>query len=183
MRTARQDLIGKVLTHLIRTGDGPSQKLRLAVVGDLHTSLSPSNSGPVLISEWLDVFNSHPSIPVSITLHPTSVNENSPVNTSIKLGSKNHEIIRNPFVPINESSLVDAGLKDEVSSLLNMGSEQLTTFGKLAPTTFWVGHERADDTQLDVRWNRGIREVVVNAVALSPIPEKSPRGPVELLTS
>ena len=183
MRTARQELIGKVLTHLIRTGDGPSQKLRLAVVGDLHTSLSPSNSRPVLISEWLDIFNSHPSIPVSITLHPTSVNENSPINTSIKLGSKNHEIIRNPFVPINESSLVDAGLRDEVSSLLNMGSERLTTFGKLAPTTFWVGHERADDTQLDVRWDRGIREVVVNAVALSPIPEKSPRGPVELLTS
>ena len=64
-----------------------------------------------------------------------------------------------------------------------MGSERLTTFGKLAPTTFWVGHGRADDTQLDVRWDRGIREVVVNAVALSPIPEESPRGPVELLTS
>ena len=183
MRTARQELIGKVLTHLIRTGDGPSQKLRLAVVGDLHTSISPSNSRPVLISEWLDIFNSHPSIPVSITLHPTSANENSPINTPIKLGSKNHEIIRNPFVPINESSLVDAGLRDEVSSLLNMGSERLTTFGKLAPTTFWVGHGRADDTQLDVRWDRGIREVVVNAVALSPIPEESPRGPVELLTS
>ena len=182
MRTARQELIGKVLTHLIRTGDGPSQKLRLALVGDLHTSLSPSNSRPALISEWLDVFNSHLSIPVSITLHPTSINENLPIDAPTKLGSKNHEIIRNPFVPINEASLVDAGLRDEVSSLLDMGSQQLTTFGKLAPTTFWVGHERADDTQLDVRWDRGIREVVVNAVSLSPIPEKSPRGPVELLT-
>ena len=182
MRTARQELIGKVLTHLIRTGDGPSQKLRLALVGDLHTSLSPSNSRPALISEWLDIFNSHLSIPVSITLHPTSINENLPIDTPTKLGSKNHEIIRNPFVPINEASLVDAGLRNEVSSLLDMGSEQLTTFGKLAPTTFWVGHERADDTQLDVRWDRGIREVVVNAVSLSPIPEQSPRGPVELLT-
>ena len=182
MRTARQELIGKVLTHLIRTGDGPSQKLRLALVGDLHTSLSPSNSRPALISEWLDVFNSHLSIPVSITLHPTSINENLPIDAPTKLGSKNHEIIRNPFVPINEASLVDAGLRDEVSSLLDMGSQQLTTFGKLAPTTFWVGHERADDTQLDVRWDRGIREVVVNAVSLSPIPEKNPRGPVELLT-
>ena len=183
MRTTRQELIGKVLTHLIRTGDGPSQKLRLAVVADLHTSLSPSNSQPVLISEWLDVFNSHLSIPVSITLHPTSINENLPSDTPIKLGSKNHELIRNSLVPINEASLVDAGLRDEVSSLLDMGSEQLTTFGSLAPTTFWVGHERAADTQLDVRWDRGIREVVVNAVSLSPIPEKSPRGPVELLTS
>jgi len=182
MRTARQELIGKVLTHLIRTGDGPSQKLRLALVSDLHTSLSPSNSRPALISEWLDVFNSHLSIPVSITLHPTSINENLPIDAPTKLGSKNHEIIRNPFVPINEASLVDAGLRDEVSSLLDMGSQQLTTFGKLAPTTFWVGHERADDTQLDVRWDRGIREVVVNAVSLSPIPEKNPRGPVELLT-
>ena len=183
MRTARQELIGKVSTHLIRTGDGPSQKLRIAVVADLHTSLSPSNARPVSIDEWLDVFTSHLSIPVSITLHPTSINEELGSVAAVTFSSTNHEVIRNPFAPINEASLIDAGLRSEVSSLLDMGSEQLAQFGTLAPATFWVGHGSADETQLDVRWDRGIREVVVNAVSLSPIPEKSPRGPVELLTS
>ena len=183
MRTARQELIGKVSTHLIRTGDGPSQKLRLAVVADLQTALSSSNSGPASIDEWLDVFTSHPSIPVIITLHPTLMNQDLFTNTSVKLGSTNHEVVRNSFTPINEASLVDAGLRGEVSLLLDMGSEQLARFGTLAPPTFWVGHGRADEAQLDVRWDRGIREVVVKAVSLSPIPEKSPRGPVELLTS
>ncbi len=181
MRTSNQELIGKVATHLIRTGDVPSRKLRLAVVADLHTSIGHSNSRPVSIGEWLDVFGSHLSIPVSVTLHPISVSDD--ISASAKASSPNLEVVRNSFAPINEASLVAAGLTTEVSSLLQMGAEHLAQFGDLAPTTFWVGHGSADETQLDVRWDRGVRDVVVNAASLSPIPAKNPRGPVELLTS
>lgn len=183
MRTANQELIGKVATHLIRMGDVPSRKLRLAVVADLHTSIGHSNSRPASIGEWLGVFGSHLSIPVSVTLHPISVSDDSSSTASAKASSPNLEVVRNSFAPINEASLVAAGLTTEVSSLLEMGSEHLAQFGALAPTTFWVGHGSADETQLDVRWDRGVRDVVVNAASLSPIPAKNPRGPVELLTN
>ena len=133
------------------------------------------------IGEWLDVFGSHLSIPVSVTLHPISVSDD--ISASAKASSPNLEVVRNSFAPINEASLVAAGLTTEVSSLLQMGAEHLAQFGDLAPTTFWVGHSSADETQLDVRWDRGVRDVVVNAASLSPIPAKNPRGPVELLTS
>ena len=64
-----------------------------------------------------------------------------------------------------------------------MGSNELTKFGDLGPTTLWVSHTSANEAELEVRRARGIRELVVHADSLSPIPEKIPRGTVELVTN
>ena len=52
-----------------------------------------------------------------------------------------------------------------------MGTESLAAFGNLAPTTLWIGHGEADDAQVEVRWGRGIRELIVDPTSLSPMPE------------
>ena len=183
MRTANQELVGKISTHLIRTGNVTSQKLRVAIVANLSTSISSSSDQSAVIANWAATLNSHLSVPVTLTFHAGSI-KNEPSDISItRFTSQSYEIIRNSVIPINEAALIDAGLKSEVSSLLQMGSEGLAQFGELAPTTLWVGHGNADAAQLQVRWDRGIREVIVDPVSLSPIPEKSPRGPIELVTN
>lgn len=185
MRTSSQELVGRVGTHLIRIGDEPSQRLRLALVAEIP--YSPGHSDPKqnfdVVSAWFNLLVNHSDIPVSITLYPNQIG--SAVNeASVEKfqGTKTqHELVRGSFIPIDESALMDAGLNLEVSTLLEMGSEQLRSFGTLAPSTLWVGHGMADAAQVDRRWQRGIREVIVEPSSLSPLPATTPRGPVEIL--
>tara|TARA_B100000579_G_scaffold95057_1_gene75198 strand:- start:1863 stop:3749 length:1887 start_codon:yes stop_codon:yes gene_type:complete len=183
MRTVNQELIGKISTHLIRVGNTPFEKLRIAIIANLDTPGSSSTGQSASLTDWAEMLDSHLSVPVSLSFHGGSTESDLLDSSLLQFASQNYEIIRNPIVPINEASLLGAGLAAEVSSLLELGSDQLKQFGELAPTTLWVGHERANETQLEVRWARGIREAVVHPVSLSPIPKESPRGTVELVTN
>ena len=185
MRTASQELVGRVVTHLIRVGDEPSQRLPLALVVEIPYSLRssdlPENSDAV--SAWLNVLVDHPDIPVSVTLYPNLIDSasNEVAVEKFKGTKVRHELVRGPFIPIDEAALIDAGFNREVSTLLKMGADRLGILGTLSPSTLWVGHGIADAGQVDRRWQRGIREVIVEPSALSPVPVNAPRGPVELL--
>ena len=183
MRTSNQELVGKISTHLIRIGDTPVKKLNIAIVANLDTSIDSSNSQSASLADWSETLSSHLWVPVSLTFHPGSSGTEMSGSSVVKFASKNYEIVRNPIVPINEAALLDAGLGSEVASLLQMGSNELTKFGDLGPTTLWVSHTSANEAELEVRRARGIRELVVHADSLSPIPEKIPRGTVELVTN
>jgi hypothetical protein len=183
MRTANQELVGKLVTHLIRVDERISGELPIVFVADLRNFSPAPNSSSRSVDAWLSVLGSYPSIPVGVTFHPVSVNENLFSSIISSFVKTKHEIIRSPYTPINEADLVDAGLTEEVASLARMGAESLGTIGHLAPPTLWVGHGEADVSQADVRWDRGIRELIVESVSLSPVPEKNPRGPVELLSN
>ncbi|HAX05149.1 MAG TPA: hypothetical protein DCX77_05675, partial [Acidimicrobiaceae bacterium] len=111
MRTANQELVGKISTHLIRTGNVTSQKLRVAIVANLSTSISSSSDQSAVIANWAATLNSHLSVPVTLTFHAGSI-KNEPSDISItRFTSQSYEIIRNSVIPINEAALIDAGLK------------------------------------------------------------------------
>ena len=185
MRTASQELVGRVVTHLIRIGEEPSQRLPLALVAEIPHSAGHSDSKQNVdtASAWFNLLVNHSDIPVSITFQPNQID--SAVNEAAVQqfqGTKTqHELVRGSFIPIDESALMDAGLTREVSTLLEIGSKQLRSLGTLAPPTLWVGHGMADAAQVDRRWQRGIREVIVEPSSLSPLPDTAPRGPVEIL--
>ena len=182
MRTANQELIGKLVTHLIRVDESIPGKLPIVFVADLRNLGAAPKNPSSFIDTWLSVLGDHRSIPVSVTVHPVSISETLSSSVASSFVNTKHELIRSPYTPINEAALVDAGLSEEVAFLTQMGVESLATIGMLAPPTLWVGHGEADSSQVDVRWDRGIRELIVESVALSSAPEKNPRGPVELLS-
>ena len=180
MRTGSQELIGRIVTHLIRLGEEISRKLPVVLVAKIPNS--PHNTDDV-VALWFDVLAKHADIPVTITLHPNLLDDIS--NGDAEIGFQNietlHQFVHSSFVPTNEATLEDAGLSLELSTLLELGSEHLRRLGTLAPPTLWVGHGSADAAQVDHRWARGIREVIVEASSLSPVPPQAPRGPVEVL--
>jgi hypothetical protein len=185
MRTASQELVGRVVTHLIRIGEEPSQRLPLALVAEIPHSPGHSDSKQNVdtASAWFNLLVSHSDIPVSITFQPNQIDSgvNEAAVEQFRDTKTQHELVRGSFIPIDEAALMDAGLTHEVSTLLEIGSEQLRSLGTLAPSTLWVGHGMADAAQVDRRWQRGIREVIVEPSSLSPLPETAPRGPVEIL--
>ena len=185
MRTASQELVGRVVTHLIRIGDAPSQRLALALVAKIpHTTgHSDSKENFNTPSAWFDLLVQHFDIPVSVTFQPNQIDHSVDETTAEKFHTTKtqHELVRGSFIPIDEAALMDAGLSGEVSTLLKIGSEKLRTLGTLAPPTLWVGHGMADTAQVDRRWQRGIREVIVEPSSLFPLPATAPRGPVEIL--
>ena len=185
MRTASQELVGRVVTHLIRIGDAPSQRLALALVAKIpHTTgHSDSKENFNTPSAWFDLLVQHFDIPVSVTFQPNQIDDSVDETTAEKFHTTKtqHELVRGSFIPIDEAALMDAGLSGEVSTLLKIGSEKLRTLGTLAPPTLWVGHGMADTAQVDRRWQRGIREVIVEPSSLFPLPATAPRGPVEIL--
>lgn len=183
MRTGNQELVGKISTHLIRIGSAPLEKLQIAIIANLDSSTGSFTDQSVSLADWAKILNSHLSVPVALTFHADPADTDLMASSLLRFPSENYEIVRNSVVPINEASLLDAGLAAEVSSLLDSGSKALTRLGKLAPTTLWVDYGTADEAQIDVRWDRGIREVVVHPDSLSPVPKESPRGTVELVSN
>ena len=185
MRTANQELIGRIVTHLIRLGAETPRRLPLALVAKIPNPVtnygSPENA--TALSDWLEVLAQHANVPISITLQPNLIDDtsNGIYVENFQNGDAQHELVISPFIPVDEAALVDAGLNTELGVLLDMGSARLETLGNLAPPTLWVGHGSADAAQVDQRWQRGIREVIVEPSSLSPIPDKAPRGPVELV--
>ncbi len=183
MRTKGQELVGRVITHLIRVGGSLPGELPVVFVAHVRELNVPSTDTSGAINSWAKVVRRHPSVPLSITSHPVFIGESSFPSLAPSFADTEHEIVRNPFTPINEAALINAGLGNEVLSLMKMGTESLATIGNLAPPTLWVGHGEADDAQVEVRWDRGIRELIVESASLSPIPDTSPRGPVEFISS
>jgi len=185
MRTASQELVGRVVTHLIRIGEEPSHRLPLALVAEIPHSPGHSDSKQNVdtSSAWFNLLVNHSDIPVSITFQPNQIDSavNEAAVEQFRDTKTQHELVRGSFIPIDEAALMDAGLTREVSTLLEIGSEQLRSLGTLAPSTLWVGHGMADAAQVDRRWQRGIREVIVEPSSLSPLPDTAPRGPVEIL--
>ena len=183
MRTRGQELVGRVITHIIRAGGSLAGQLPVVFIAQIKdfNFESTDTTGP--INSWLEVLRRHPSVPLTITSHPVFIGETSFPSLAPSFTDTKHEIIRNPFTPINEAALINAGLGNEVVSLMEMGTETLATIGTLAPPTLWVGHGEADDAEVEVRWGRGTRELIVESTSLSPIPDESPRGPVEFTSS
>ena len=181
MRTKGQELVGRVITHIVRVGGSLTRRVPVVFIAQIRDFESADAAGS--INSWFQVLRDHPSVPLSITSHPIFIGETSLPSLAPIFTDTKHEIIRNPFTPINEAALIDAGFGNEVASLLKMGTESLAAFGNLAPTTLWIGHGEADDAQVEVRWGRGIRELIVDPTSLSPMPEVNPRGPVEFISS
>jgi hypothetical protein len=157
----------------------------LALVAEIPHSPGHSDSKQNVdtSSAWFNLLVNHSDIPVSITFQPNQIDSavNEAAVEQFRDTKTQHELVRGSFIPIDEAALMDAGLTREVSTLLEIGSEQLRSLGTLAPSTLWVGHGMADAAQVDRRWQRGIREVIVEPSSLSPLPDTAPRGPVEIL--
>ena len=180
MRTSDQQLIGRLITYLIRTEELPTPPLPIVVVAKIDEPIINIEASVSEYLSWLNVLDNFASIPVSIAISPFRDLAESLVNSQPSNNESKHEWIRSPLIPIDEASLVDAGLQQEVDLLLDMGSDALSELGQLAPTTFWIGHSESKE-QFKVRRERGIREAIISPQAVALPPNTAPRGPIEIL--
>ena len=179
MRTSDQELIGRLITYLIRTEEIPTPPLPIVMVAKIDKPIINIEASISEYLSWLEVLDNFASIPVSIAITPFRDLAESLMNSRPSNSESNHEWIRSPLIPIDEASLVDAGLQQEVNLLWDMGSDSLSKLGQLAPTTFWIGHSESEP-QFEARWERGIREAIISAEAVALPPDAGPRGPIEI---
>ena len=179
MRTSDQELIGRLITYLIRTEEIPTPPLPIVMVAKIDKPIINIEASISEYLSWLEVLDNFASIPVSIAITPFRDLAESLMNSRPSNSESTHEWIRSPLIPIDEASLVDAGLQQEVNLLWDMGSDSLSKLGQLAPTTFWIGHSESEP-QFEARWERGIREAIISAEAVALPPDAGPRGPIEI---
>ncbi len=187
LRTAGQDLVGTIVTYLVRIPDPPFEgapplpELAVVVLHDVHASPGTASVGPDTEAfELLITTNSTGTI----TVTPELIDHlwGSEQMTAVAQDETPWEFTVAPYLRIDEAALLDAGLDKEVDALYDDGSQILRRLGLTAPETLWVTRTLDEDT-MRARWTRGVRDVVVTAGQVDVEPSSRPRGPVELVTT
>ena len=110
MRTRGQELVGRVITHIIRVGGSLAGQLPVVFIAQIKDFNFESTDTTVPVNNWLEVLRRHPSVPLSITSHPVFIGETSFPSLAPSFTDTKHEIIRNPITQINEAALINAVL-------------------------------------------------------------------------
>jgi hypothetical protein len=185
LRTADQDLVGSIVTYLVRTPDPPFEgipappELVVVILHDLHAEPTGALSADL---KAVVAILADSSLPGTMTVTPQVVDRLLASNLdSVGARGTSWQIPTAPYLRIDEAALTAAGLNDEIDSLYEEGIDTIRRLTEPAPETLWVARA-IDEELMRVRWNRGVRDLVVSAEHVDVVPPGRPRGPVELLT-
>ena len=187
--------VGGFTTHLIFTEtSAATQRLRVAVVlpvattltaatvrGDIHLTTrpdaalapAPPAATSALAATVATIAEAHPNVPVTLETSPQTVAELATTGhqaTVAELASLAdsplvHEFTSAPFVPVNASDLVGAGLGSELALQVSRGSQVLATYlprpASPQPVSAWISNDGVDPAALSALETDGYRQLVV----------------------
>jgi hypothetical protein len=199
--------VGGFTTHLIFTEQPTTtQRLRVAVAlpvaatltaapspGSVHLTTRPGSAlappsaatTSALAGTVAAVAEAHPNVPVTLEASPQTVAELASTghqSTVAELASLAdspavHEFTSAPYVPVNASDLVGAGLGSELASQISRGSQILDTYlprpASPRPVSAWITNDGIDAATLSLLETDGYRQVVVPS---SSVPEAPTNG-------
>lgn len=184
LRTNGQDLIGRLITYLIRLDDSTSSQrtpdpLPVVVALELPNDLPLEDTG-----SWLAMLAQHEDLPIIVSINPELVLRAS---TTAELAafadtSDLRLLTRQPEFPIDEAAFVNAGLDVELDALFSAG-DRILDLTRTTPQGSFEVHGHALDVETShALYRRGVRSVVVGPDSLlQPLPQP-PRRPVEIET-
>jgi len=183
LRTASQEPLGQLVTHLVRIVDEVPDPTRVALT--LLMDIAPND--PLRRREivddeptagWIDLLTDNPELPFTVQPTPWLFDEYRTDPRMRRLISRlgTAEVIAAPYVPLDEVTLSEAGLGDRVGELFERGIQTVTDVLGSAPiTTRWLSQAEPTDDQAALWHARGVREVVVPGEQLHD-------GPAEIAT-
>ncbi len=184
LRTSAQELVGRIVTHIIRLpspnaiGDAAADPIDVVLVADIATE--SGSSAPAV--DWLALLARHPSLAVTASITPEIFDllSGTPELEGFIATGDRRELVRLPYFGVDEAALDAAGLGAELDTLMTGGDARLDATGKLASPTLWASSGAADADTLRALHARGVREVVVAPTTLAEAPERPPRRPIEI---
>ena len=196
--------VGGFTTHLIFTGTpATTQRLRVAVVLPVATTLTaarapssvhlttrptaalaPPSPGATsaLAATVAAIAEAHPSVAVTLETSPQTVAELATTghqSTVAELASLAdsplvHEFTSAPYVPVNASGLVGAGLGSELTLQIGRGSQVLDTYlprpASPQPVSAWITNDGVDPATLSLLETDGYRQLVVPSSSVPGAP-------------
>ncbi len=184
LRTSSQELVGRIVTHIIRlpapqaVGGDRVDPVQVVLVADITGQ--PASSMPAI--DWLAVLARHPDLAITAAITPEIFDllAGTPeLQGFVDTGSRRH-LVRLPYFRVDEAALDAAGLEPELETLLTGGDARLTVTGQAASPTLWLSGDATDTDTLRSLHSRGVREVVVGADSLAEAPTQPPRRPIEI---
>jgi hypothetical protein len=209
--TSTGQAIGGFTTHLVYTGTPTgTQRLRVAVVLPIGTTLGPaadpttprlaahpssalaqpSPASVAAISGTVAAISqSHPLVPVTLETSPQTVADLAATGhqsivaqlADLSATPSVHQFASSPFVPVDASGLVDAGLAGELALQVARGSETLSSYlprtssappvgAGSSPLGTWFSNDGVDTGTLAQLQADGYGQVVVPAVSVPNAP-------------
>ena len=209
--TSTGQAVGGLTTHLVYTGTpGATQRLRVAVVLPIGTTLGPATdpgatqlaahpssaltppspaSVTAISGTVAAISESHPLVPVTLETSPQTVTALAATGhqsivaqlADLSATPSVHQFASSPFVPVNASSLVDAGLASELALQVARGSEALSSsFPRTSsaapvgvgssPLGAWFSNDGVDTGTLAQLQADGYSQVVVPAASVPNAP-------------
>ncbi len=203
VETTGGQAVGGFTTHLIFTETPTAtQRLRVAVVLPVATTLTPATSPgntplttrpgaalappppavtSALVATVTTIAEAHPSVPVTLETSPQTVAELAATghqSTVAELASLAdspavHEFTSAPYVPVNASDLVGAGLGSELALQVSRGSQVLATYLPRPATPSggaWITNDGVDTTTLSQLETNGYRQLLVSSTSVPEAP-------------
>ncbi|HCB36715.1 MAG TPA: hypothetical protein DEP66_00445 [Acidimicrobiaceae bacterium] len=159
LRTAAQQLVGRIVTHIVLTAAGAG---RLDVVLVARIPAGPS------AGDWLRTIARHADVPLLVSVEPALLEREATADAAAQLraaagrAGSGIRLVRDTYYPVDVAALRGAGLDAELDDLAALGAATLALHGEPAAVTLWAGHGSADARQIDARAARGVREVVLD---------------------
>lgn len=192
------------VTHLVYSETTPADQLRVAVVLPVQLGLTagsatsaelatrpsaalgpPSATELASLSGVVGAMASHPTVPITLSVSGQALEALSAAGrqttldqlAALAIDAPDHESLFAPFVPVDATALVDAGLSDELALQVARGAQVAAPVTHQSPTPqtaaglgSWVTNGSLDTGTVDALDADGYRQVVVPPSAVSQPP-------------
>jgi Family of unknown function (DUF6049) len=198
-------VLSSLVTHLVYSETTPGDQLRVAVVIPVQLGLTtgsatlaelttrpsaalrpPSATELASVSGVVGAMASHPTVPVTLSVSGQALEALSAAGrqttlnqlAALAIDAPDHDALFAPFVPVDATALVDAGLSDELALQVARGAQVAAPVTHQSPTPqtatglgTWVTNESLDAGTVGALDADGYRQVVLppSAVSQSPV--------------
>ncbi len=197
-------VIGSLTTHLVYSETAAADQLRVAVVLPVQLALtsgpatgaelanrpsaalrSPSTAELASVSGVVGAMAGHPTVPITLSVSGQALEALSAAGrqttidqlAALAVDAPDHEVLFAPFVPVDATVLVDAGLSDELALQIARGAQVAAPVIHQSPAPqtasglgTWVTDGALDDATVAALDADGYRQVVVPPSTVSQPP-------------
>ena len=197
-------VLSSLVTHLVYSETTAADQLRVAVILPVQLALTagpattaelatrpsaalrpPSTTELASVSGVVGAMASHPTVPVTLSVSGQALETLSVAGrqttldqlAALAIDAPDHQVLFAPFVPVDATALVDAGLSDELALQVARGAQVAAPVTHQSPTPqttaglgTWVTNGSLDTGTVDALDADGYRQVVVPPSAVSQPP-------------
>jgi hypothetical protein len=175
LRTSDQQVLGSIVTHIVRLPGEGSDLPRLPVATVVDLTAAPAN-GPgtdvapgdvAAVNRWLRLIDTA-AIPATLRVTPWLLEAGTDrLVDELRRVADGREVVGAPWIQIDEASLVDAGLADMAVEMWDRGRRTIETQLGITPRSdLWVEDVPPSRSRLTELARLGVNKVVLSPETL-----------------